>query len=638
MIQLQFVGYKVGEYKLLNGIALTAKKGEITAIIGQNGAGKSTLLKLLSGAIKPTEGTVTIDNKIIADYDVKYLAKRRAMLSQILPMHFEFTVFEMVMMGRYPHFKNRPTANDVKLVNEVLEELELEGLKDRAIQSLSGGEQQRVHFARIKVQLSENEVNNIMLLDEPINHLDLKYQYQILDLAKAFAKKGNVVIAVLHDFKLTYKYANHVLLLHRGAKIMEGTPELVIHPNFINRLYGISLMVSGKKGQVNINVEPAPISMKENLLDELKREIMKPELLKTKWDELLATNPKTRIRNAAKELGVTEVELLSLYAGNTCTRLDIDLEVIFTEFVIKLGKVTAITRNDDVVHERDGVYLNPSFTKGSPVALFVGADIDLRMFMRTWKSVFAVQEESRGKLRYSIQFFSNTGEAVHKIYLTEESNKVVYDELVKKHASDNQEFETALVEPKPTPKEMPDDMINAEAFQKAWVDLKDTHDFYMLLGRFKLSRTQALRLSPSGSEASDYPSNKYALKLDNSITRRMLNRASEINMPIMVFVGNKGNIQIHTGAVKNIVDYEEWLNVIDPEFNLHIREKALSETWLVRKPTVDGFVHSIEVFDEKGELLVSFFGKRKPGIPEDKTWRQVCVEFERAALTESVEA
>lgn len=339
--------------------------------------------------------------------------------------------------------------------------------------------------------------------------------------------------------------------------------------------------------------------------------------LADRWAALLSNEPNMRIRNAAEKLGVSEAELLATKAGDSVTRLKPEFKAILGE-VESLGTVTALTRNNDVVHERKGVYLNP--TMDNPhVGLFVGDDIDLRIFFMPWKYAFAVKETANEKPRYSLQFFASDGEAIHKIYLTGESNLNAYHSLVAKYTSDDQ---STSIEVKPWPAEAaekPDAEIDAAAFREAWVNLKDTHDFYPLLKRFGVTRTQALRLAPEGN---------YAVMIDNSSLRPLLEKVAESDLSIMVFVGNKGMIQIHTGPVKKLMEHGEWYNVLDPDFNLHIRENAIAQSWVVRKPTVDGMVTAIECFDSNGEQIVQFFGKRKPGIPELDEWRAVVADLE----------
>lgn len=335
--------------------------------------------------------------------------------------------------------------------------------------------------------------------------------------------------------------------------------------------------------------------------------------LKEKWNALKAENPHVRIRNAAAELGVSEAELLSTSLGEGVTALKPEFQNILSE-VEQLGKVMALTRNDECVHERKGTYLNGDFS--SPHAqLFVGEDIDLRIFMSHWKYAFAVVEGDKK----SLQFFGKDGLALHKIYLTKESNAEAFDVIAEKFKAENQNEVFTFEEVAPKPVEKPDSEIDAEGFKKAWTELKDTHDFFMMTRKFGVSRTQALRLAPEG----------YAKKIDNTKVVNVLEDASEKSLPIMVFVGNRGIIQIHTGEVKKVLWHQQWFNVMDPDFNLHLDVTKIAEAWIVKKPTEDGEVTAIEVFNKEGDFIVQFFGKRKPGIPELQEWKDLVAELEK---------
>jgi len=336
--------------------------------------------------------------------------------------------------------------------------------------------------------------------------------------------------------------------------------------------------------------------------------------LKEKWNRLKAEKPHLRIRNAADELGVSEAELLSTQIGDGVTVLKPDFADILSE-VESLGKVMALTRNDECVHERKGVYLNGDFS--NPHAqLFVGEDIDLRIFLSQWKFGFAVGEGDKK----SLQFFGKDGLAIHKIYLTKDSHPEAFDTLVEKFKSEEQNSEINTEEVAPKSPEKPDAEIDIEGFQTAWKELKDTHDFFVMMNNFGVNRLQALRLAPDET---------FAKKIDNEKVVTLLEQASARDLPIMVFVGNRGNIQIHTGNVKKIMWHGSWINVMDPNFNLHLDTAKIVETWIVRKPTTDGTVTAIEVFNKDGEIIVQFFGKRKPGIPELETWRELVSELEK---------
>lgn len=324
------------------------------------------------------------------------------------------------------------------------------------------------------------------------------------------------------------------------------------------------------------------------------------------YEQLKAENPKLRIRDAAAQLGTSEAQLVAAGLGNTVVRLEGDWKQLLID-VKALGKVMALTRNDNAVHERKGIYDNGSYQ--GPVGTFVNPDIDLRLFMMHWSSGFAVNENDRK----SLQFFDNAGEAVHKIYLTADSNVDEYDALVKRYTASEQNPIVQTTPYPPAPAEKPDAAIDVAGFRAAWEGITDTHQFFGILQKFGVSREQGLRLAPDG----------YVKKVDNDTTRKIITTSSERSVPIMVFVGNRGCIQIHSGTVNKLLDAGPWFNIMDPEFNLHLKETAIANTYVVKKPSEDGIVTSIEVFDDKGEMIVQFFGERKPGIPELETWRSV---------------
>ena len=326
--------------------------------------------------------------------------------------------------------------------------------------------------------------------------------------------------------------------------------------------------------------------------------------LKSQWDAFKIENPKVRIRDAAKQLGTTEAELLATATGTSVIRLKNEFQEILKS-VESLGKVMALTRNDYCVHERKGVYSNLSFS--GPMGLAVNPDIDLRLFMSAWSSVFAVDENGRK----SLQFFAKDGEAIHKIYLGETSDVAAFETLVDHFTAADQHAALEIVKDKAAATEKPDAEIDAAGFREQWLSLTDTHAFHALLRKFGVSRTQGLRLAPEG----------HAVQISYESLKDIFQKVSDTGLEIMVFTGNKGCIQIHTGPVKKLVQAGPWFNVLDPDFNMHLREDGIAAVWLVKKPTEDGIVTSIEVFDSEGSIIVQFFGKRKPGIPENENWR-----------------
>ncbi len=336
--------------------------------------------------------------------------------------------------------------------------------------------------------------------------------------------------------------------------------------------------------------------------------------LKERYEQLKRDKPNLRIRNIADELGVSEGELLALSVGETAVRL-IDNPQEILKSVHVLGEVMALTRNEDCVHERKGIYENAQFFEHGKMkqGLFVNPDIDLRLFMSQWQYCFAVSEETKSGPRKSLQFFDKAGVAIHKIYLTTKSNNTEFEPLVEKFTADKQENVITVEAYEPKPADKPDNEIDWDGFRDSWNNLKDTHDFYPMLKKFKVGREQALRFAGTN----------LAYEVDNTASRQMLELARDKQCEIMVFVGNRGCIQIHTGPVNKLVEHENWYNVLDPMFNLHLNEDSIAHTWVTKKPTEDGIVTALELFDANSELIVTFFGKRKPGIPELELWREI---------------
>lgn len=332
------------------------------------------------------------------------------------------------------------------------------------------------------------------------------------------------------------------------------------------------------------------------------------DALKEQWQTLQNSQPRLRARDAAKKMNISEAQLVALSCGTGTVRLRNNWAEII-ERIPSLGHVMALTRNESAVHEKKGVYENVSAT---PIhGLVVGEDIDLRLFWRSWNSVFATRTETaRGPLD-SIQFFDSYGTAIHKIYLTSKSNREAYESLVADFTHENQSPEE-IVKPEPARTEptLPEN-FDATEFRAAWAALRDTHDFFPLLRKFGLERRQSF--VEVGSD--------YAYQVAPSSARAVLNSAAATGLEIMVFVGNRGAIQIHTGPIKHLLQMEEWFNIMDPGFNLHLRETDIHEVWVVRKPTDDGIVTSLELLDKTGEVIVMLFGKRKPGLPELEEWR-----------------
>ena len=333
--------------------------------------------------------------------------------------------------------------------------------------------------------------------------------------------------------------------------------------------------------------------------------------LKKRWADFRQQNPNVRIRDAAAQLGVSEAQLLATSCGETVTRLAATDWGELLKQLETLGKVMALTRNDAAVHEKIGIYQNVQIFGAMGQVLDEG--IDLRLFLSHWRYGFAVSEETGEGMRRSLQFFAGDGTAVHKIYLKADSIPEAFSVVVGRYRSvDQTPSQTTEPPAAMTQEERPDSEIDVDDFRARWKTLHDTHEFHALLRTFGVTRTQALRLA--GREL--------AQRVGVSSLQSVLESAAGGEMPIMVFVGNVGVIQIHTGPIFNVKRAGNWLNVLDPGFNLHVREDEIDSAWIVRKMTNDGFVTSLELYDAAGKNIALLFGKRKPEQTESDVWRR----------------
>lgn len=335
-----------------------------------------------------------------------------------------------------------------------------------------------------------------------------------------------------------------------------------------------------------------------------------PLALRERHRLLITTDGRLRMRDAATSLGVSEAELLAAYVGDWVTPLRKDFEDLLLR-VGELGRVMALTRNDHCVHERKGAYLNLSF--GNGLGLAVGTDIDLRLFMSHWRHGFAVREKRGDGVARSLQFFDGRGNAVHKIHLLPESRVDAFERLVHdfESAGLGLELDSGPVDSS-AGRGLPPG-FDAGGFRADWDDLRDTHDFFPMLKRHSVHRLDAFEVAGKSR----------AVRIQPLAYREAMEAARDCGLPIMVFVGNAGCIQIHTGPVRTLKEMGPWFNVLDPDFNLHVLETGIEQAWLVRKPTRDGTVTSIEVFDPRGKPILMLFGARKPGKPENETWRRI---------------
>lgn len=238
MIQAQDICFSVGKTQILDRVSTYIAAGEIRVICGPNGAGKSTFLRMISGETRPTSGVVQIKEQSLVDWSPQNLSRIRAVLHQESFLNFPFEVQDVVRLGRFPY--KTPEMDD-EIVEMCLQKVGMLKMRNRKYTTLSGGEKQRVHLARVLAQLEEAEgTDKILMLDEPTSSLDLPYQESILRIAAEYAKSRRYcVVIVLHDLNLAAAWADKILFMKNGKAHFEGTPEEALKTEVIEDIYGL---------------------------------------------------------------------------------------------------------------------------------------------------------------------------------------------------------------------------------------------------------------------------------------------------------------------------------------------------------------------------------------------------------------
>ena len=340
-----------------------------------------------------------------------------------------------------------------------------------------------------------------------------------------------------------------------------------------------------------------------------------------------------RAKDAAESLRLSEGAALAAHTGQHDFALKVTPMrgpwVAVLQALELCGTVMALTRNEGAVHEKTGIYQQVNATGAMGLAL--GEAIDLRLFFNRWHAGFAVWEPANNASSLptqSLQFFDAHGVAVHKVFVRPETDREVFDALVKQFADPNPDNGGVFTQAPPKPVAKPDAELDAVGFAEAWSQMTDTHQFFGLLSQFEVQRQQAFRLVEG----------RFAERAKPEAVRMLLDEAAVDGTSIMVFVSSSGCIQIHSGPVTHIeplvTPTARWINVLDEGFNLHLREDMIENVWIVSKPTEDGVVTSVESFDAHGDLMAMFFGSRKPGIPEQQAWRDLTARLPRHGRTE----
>lgn len=322
------------------------------------------------------------------------------------------------------------------------------------------------------------------------------------------------------------------------------------------------------------------------------------------WQRYLATKAQSSVkyaRDIAAEMGISEAELTEARQGYDAIRLQDDARAILAALEA-VGETKCLCRNEYAVHEQIGEFTHQHLSGHAGLVLNPRA-LDLRLFLSQWASAFHLDDNGR----QSVQFFDPHGDALLKVYTTENTDMAAWDALIAGHTQRS----PAPLAIRPAEVLKYADAADGTALENEWRAMTDVHQFFGLLRKYNLSRQQAFRLV----------SDELACRIDNRTLPGLLETIRQDGNEIMIFVGNRGCVQIFTGALEKVAPLRGWLNIFNTAFTLHLREESVDEIWVTRKPTSDGHVTSVELFAKDGTQIAQLFGQRSEGHPEQAQWR-----------------
>ena len=249
-LKVEKLTYDIGGTRILKDITFDVEENTFVGVIGPNGSGKSTMLKSIYGVNKPSGGNIYFEGEDLLKISSKDRAKKIAVLAQELGGQFDFSVQQVVEMGRYPH-KNtleNYSKHDLEIVDRVLYEMKLDNYRERSFNTLSGGEKQRVLIARLLVQESK-----FIILDEPTNHLDIGHQIEIMNIIK---KMGVTVLSAIHDMNMAAIYCDKLVIMKKGEVITQGSVEETLTSEMLKDLFNVEAEIHDLKGRKHVIYNP----------------------------------------------------------------------------------------------------------------------------------------------------------------------------------------------------------------------------------------------------------------------------------------------------------------------------------------------------------------------------------------------
>lgn len=322
--------------------------------------------------------------------------------------------------------------------------------------------------------------------------------------------------------------------------------------------------------------------------------------------QLKQQHPKKYARDLAAMMDISEAELTAARVGHQAQPLRPAMAQLL-HALAAVGETKCITRNEYAVHEQLGTFSNIQIGDHAGIVLNPRA-LDLRLFVNQWASVFHLQEMTGHGERHSIQFFDRQGDAVLKVYATDNTDMGAWQQLLKDYHSEP--TSAFSVEPAVAPASASE--FDAELLEREWRAMTDVHQFFRLLKKHSVTRQQAFHAV----------SRDLAQQVSNGALAALLETVRQDANEIMIFVSNRACTQIFTGKIEKLMPMDNWLNIFNPAFTLHLQEQRIAESWITRKPTADGIVTSLELFAADGTQIAQLYGQRSEGQAEQTRWRE----------------
>ncbi len=348
--------------------------------------------------------------------------------------------------------------------------------------------------------------------------------------------------------------------------------------------------------------------MADTTPQEIRSEDIRPKDLR----EAQNTSNK-RPRDLADQLGISEAQLVAAHVGFGATRIEAHPNLLIPE-VEALGNVMALTRNDSCVIEKVGRYVD--YRPGDHASMIFSKTIDLRFFPSHWKHAFALEQQTDKGPKRSIQIFDAAGDAVHKIHLRPESNHDAWPGFVG-GLNLKDPSQTIAVSPRKPVEPAKSNLEKRDVLLAEWERLTDTHQFLRLCAKLRMNRLGAYRIA-------DAP---FVRQLAPQAVTTMLEDVQAAGIEFMFFVGNQGCIEIHSGPIGRLEQMGPWQNILDPGFDMHLREDHVAEVWAVTKPTRRGPAISVEAFDNRGALIFQAFGVGFEGRDSRAEWNKIVADL-----------